>query len=146
MGIKHVRQEDNYGCGIAVAAMVAGVTYKEARNICLNHPYLDHTPDLGMQPLQLSKLLRLLKVRFCRHMLAKFPHTCPYIVNVPSLNIVAAGHYIVVDFSNGCWEIYDPQKGNKGKKYYKSHLDKDKNGINVLSYYQVIEIKGKYGR
>lgn len=31
--LRHVLQEDPYGCGVACAAMIAGVTYREARAV-----------------------------------------------------------------------------------------------------------------
>jgi ABC-type bacteriocin/lantibiotic exporter with double-glycine peptidase domain len=139
--IKHVRQEDANGCGIACAAMVAGTTYQEALDHVLNNDSLKGCQNYGMQHIELSKLLRIMKVRFKRHMLPKFPTVGPYILCVPSLNVQAAGHYVVADILQGFFAINDPQKGNEGKRHYKSHVDdEDKEGIRIISYHQVIEV------
>lgn len=40
MKIKRVIQEDSTGCGIACVAMVAGISYAEAKQITLNNEIL----------------------------------------------------------------------------------------------------------
>lgn len=41
-----------------------------------------------------------------------------YMVTVPSLNLLSVNHFVVMDFRDENWKIYDPNNGKEGKKYY----------------------------
>lgn len=41
-----------------------------------------------------------------------------YLLSVPSLNMIATFHNIVVDFRGDKLEVYDPNEGREGRKVY----------------------------
>lgn len=41
-----------------------------------------------------------------------------YLCSVPSLNLQARTHMIVLDMREECWSLYDPNKGKEGKLYF----------------------------
>ena len=119
MKIKHVRQESKSGCVIACAAMVAGITYKEA---------LKHTKDRedGLCSTEELALLKKLGVQVVIQRTTEFKYNYVYVVTVPSVNIPKANHRIVVDtrpepFED--WLVYDPNVGNDGKLLYGPNWD-----------------------
>lgn len=59
-----------------------------------------------------------------------------YLLSVPSLNIQAGMHRIILDFREVDWKIYDPCKGRKGKLYYSTEAD----GIDLLCWAEPVEI------
>ena len=139
--LKIVTQEHPVGCGVACAAMVAGVTYAEAAEKAV------WDPDVGMSPEELNATLDALGVKFERLLMPEFRRCVLHIMSVPSLNVVAGMHYVVVDMRDGLWTVLDPQRGMPGKKYYISHVDDEDPipGVSYLvkSYAEVIETTRK---
>ncbi len=60
-----------------------------------------------------------------------------FLLSVPSLNIEAATHYVILDWrkKNGC-VIFDPNNGKAGRKYYVCKWPKDlmENEYNLIGY------------
>lgn len=56
-----------------------------------------------------------------------------YLVTVPSLNIQAGTHYIIIDCRDDDANpiIYDPAKGREGKKYYITRFEQPANEFEV---------------
>jgi hypothetical protein len=81
-----VQQQCGTSCGIACAAMVAGVTFAEARALA--------EPPLGNR--ELDTLLKKLGVRFERQLYPELDEYRIYIVTVPSLNVVGGLHFVVL--------------------------------------------------
>ena len=119
--LKHVRQLDSSGCGIACIAMVMGKTYKEiadtiGEEYCKNYGLSDYA------------MVNYLEGHGCPVKMLPFPNMfCGHvaIASVPSVNLPRHMHYIVIDTRPGnnktgdkAWIVLDPQKGNRGKKYY----------------------------
>ncbi len=132
MQMKLVRQQCDCSCGIACAAMVAGVPF---------HVALERYGGnirTGMSSREMGTLLRALKVRYERRMFAELTKTLPHIVVVPSLNVVGGNHYVVLHF-DGRWNVLDPQRGRHGKKYYALNYD-DPTGEQLLGYSEIIRI------
>lgn len=130
-----IQQQDDSTCGVACAAMVAGVTFEDA---------LAKAGDIrknGMGSREMGDLLRRLGVRYTRKMFAELNRTVPHIIVAPSLNVVGGLHYIVADLSNGFVEVHDPQHGRTGKKYYRTCYDHT-DGVALTSYAEVIRIDG----
>ena len=134
-----IQQQDDFTCGVACAAMVADVTFEQA---------LAKSGDLlpfrcGMASLGLSRLLRRLGVRFTRKMLPKLNRCVPHIIVVPSLNVLGGLHYVVADLSDAVLEVYDPQEGRPGKRYYRRRRDDDDGNplsVPMTSYAEVLRV------
>ncbi len=54
-----------------------------------------------------------------------------YLITVPSLNLEATNHQILVDTRYDAIEVYDPQKGRPGKKFYTYGTDDSANELAV---------------
>lgn len=128
----HVQQGDDFTCGVAAAAMVAGVSFKTARRHC------HHEITSGLSSRQLGQLLRNLGVRYKRLLLPELRRTVPHIVSVPSLNVPGGMHYAVFVFE-GRWLLLDPQRGRKGKRFYSMSYD-DPEGVPLRGYAELIRI------
>lgn len=126
-----VRQQCDYSCGVACAAMVAGVSFGEARARC-------GEIGNGMSARELGTLLRSLHVRYERLLFPEITKTLPHIVVVPSLNHVAGNHYVVLYF-DGRWNVLDPQRDRRGMKWYALHRD-DATGVQLRSYSELIRV------
>lgn len=131
-----INQQDDFTCGVACAAMVAGVPFESALAEAAGFIKVN-----GMGSREMGTLLRKLGVRFTRKLFPELRRTVPHIVVAPSLNVVGGLHYIVVDLSNGVVEVYDPQRGRPGKQYYR-HRSDDENGVALTAYAEVIRIDG----
>ena len=127
-----IRQKDDVTCGIACAAMVAGVSFDVARRK-RRKPITN-----GISSREMSRLLSDLGVKFQRRMHPEIRRTCPHIITVPSLNVVGGMHYVVM-FFDGRWNVLDPQRGRKGKKFYSRNAD-DPEGVPLTSFAEVIRI------
>lgn len=130
--MKLVRQQCDGSCGIACAAMVAGVTFHEAAD------RFKGDIKSGMSSRELNRLLTSLGVRFTRILHPELRRPAPHIVVVPSLNIPGCNHYAVVCF-DGRWNILDPQRDRHGKKWYSMHYD-DPTGVPLRGYTELVRI------
>lgn len=130
--MEFVQQEDDFTCGVACVAMVAGMSFWRARRRW-KHPITS-----GLSAWHLNQLLRNCKVRFRRNSLPRLRTTNAYIVTVASLNIVGGLHHVVM-FFDGRWNVLDPQRGRKGKRFYAKHRD-DSSGVQLLSWADPVEI------
>ncbi|MCW8930602.1 MAG: hypothetical protein OQL19_10225 [Gammaproteobacteria bacterium] len=117
--IKHVQQPDQNTCAIASVAMVCDKPFKLVLD-AYKHYY---GPEIkGVYNDQVKHLLTLYGCGTEDYL----PY-CPlavgtYIFGVASLNRISGSHMLVVDIIEEVYEpfIFDPQKGNEGKKYYTS--------------------------
>lgn len=134
-----IQQQDDSTCGVACAAMVAGVPFEIA-----NAKAKEFVTKRGMGAREMGILLRRLGVRFTRLMIPELKRCVPHIVVVPSLNRVGGNHYVVVDLSNDFVEVYDPQAGRPGKAFYRRRygVDEGTGSIDLQSYAEVIRIDG----
>lgn len=132
MQIQLVNQQDDYTCGVACAAMVAGITFEEALKECPE-------PGHGLHLKDLDALLTRLGVKYKRLMYPELCRTEPHIATVASLNVQGGMHYVVLDVTNAVLEIYDPQRGRPGKLWYASGL-KDPSGVQLKSFAEVCRI------
>lgn len=132
----HIQQQDDFTCGVACAAMVAGVPFVAAH--AKSYQFVQAN---GLGSREMGRLLRSLGVRFTRKLFPELCRTVPHIVVVASLNVPGGLHYVVVDLSNGFMEVHDPQKGRPGKKHYRSPYDEtDTEGVPLVSYAEVIRV------
>lgn len=120
MKIEFVQQRCGSSCGIACVAMVSGVEFDTV---------LEWNERPGVSSRQLDQLLIRAGLKPIRY---DYPDILPdkvYIVMVPSLNIKAGGHYIVIDTREPessdeaaegyTWcKLYDPVQGREGKESY----------------------------
>ena len=132
-----IRQQDDFTCGVACAAMVADVPFEVARAKADAFIRLN-----GLGTREMGKLLRMLGVRFTRKRFPELNRTVPHIVVVPSLNVQGGQHYVVMDLTDGYLQVYDPQQGRAGKKYYKPSHDLAAEGVPLTSFSEVIRIDG----
>lgn len=134
-----IQQQDDSTCGVACAAMVAGVPFEIA-----NAKAKEFVTKRGIGTREMGTLLRRLGVRFTRLMIPELKRCVPHIVVVPSLNYVGGNHYVVVDLSNDFVEVYDPQAGRPGKAFYRRRygVDEGTGSIDLQSYAEVIRIDG----
>lgn len=111
--IKLVNQIDDKTCVAACMAMIAGVSIERVLKI---------TEDIGEPPFseETSMIgLTQLKVLPRRQLENQILHGRIYIADVPSLNFLGTMHAVVLDFRD-IFEVYDPQNGREGKKFYTS--------------------------
>ncbi|WP_156305435.1 hypothetical protein [Yersinia pekkanenii] len=65
-----------------------------------------------------------------------------YLVTAPSINILGKFHQLIIDFRCGI-EIFDPNRGVKGRKYYvRTFSARARNQIRLTSWYVDYEILG----
>lgn len=98
--VRRIIQEDATGCGIACAAMLAGISYSRAKTVALRLGIIGQKPPYYTNASDLSKLLRELELVPSRgRKLSKWP-------SLHSLSIVG------VNFSeatgNWHWVVYVP--------------------------------------
>ena len=109
--IIHQRQPCQKSCASACVAMLLGEPVKQVK-AAFHKGYFDDR-------LTVAGYLRE-RGMFARDILAsqrKFESGKIYVLAVPSLNTVGGTHYIIAD-ARDVLEVLDPQKGNKGRKYY----------------------------
>lgn len=124
-----VLQQDDFTCGVACAAMVADVSFKEALRV-------SDRREKGMSSRGLETTLKRLGVRFERLVYPEIHRTLRHILVVPSLNVVAGLHYVAVDMEGGLFNVYDPQWHRPGKLYYAKNCN-DSDGIQLGGYSEV---------
>ncbi len=106
--LRHVVQRNGRDCGVAAAAMLAGVSYDVAVGA---HP--NARPHDGLQAMELAVMLRRLTGRLVRlsgaaegeslaARAADLPHPCIVLIHAPGSS---RGHYVVVTQSH----ILDPE-------------------------------------
>lgn len=116
--IEFVQQKCGSSCGIACVAMVSGVDFDTVLHWNNGKP--------GVNSRTLDRLLVKAGVIPIHQIYDDLTPNAVQIVTVPSLNIKAGTHYIVVDTRDenlpgkaGQWGvIYDPVKGREGKEFY----------------------------
>ena len=137
-----IQQQDDSTCGVACAAMVAGVPFETAMAKARLFVKLN-----GLGTREMGTLLRRLGVRFTRKLFPELNRTVPHIVLVPSLNVPGGQHYVVVDLTNEFFEVFDPQRGRPGKKYYRAdHETGGDESFPLRSWAEVIRIDGVRGK
>lgn len=113
--MKIINQRSNDDCVLACIAMTAGVSYEKAKEV-LTELKLECPLSTESAALILVKLGCWLDLQspFCLF------KSQTYIITVPSLNFPGLNHAIVgVTDKDGFLDVYDPQNGIEGKKYYK---------------------------
>lgn len=80
--MNHIQQQDDSTCGVACAAMVAGVPFEVAHSKARQFV---HKNGIGSR--EMGTVLRRLRVRFTRKLFPELCRTVPHIVVVPSLNV-----------------------------------------------------------
>ena len=92
--MKHVKQEDPNGCGIACVAMLAGeqVTYQMVRSVWLSNCHGDLLKIIAG-----GNGLRIFEVQDLAHMfrIKSFPYVAPTIVQINSKS-GNGSHYVVI--------------------------------------------------
>jgi hypothetical protein len=134
-----IQQQDDSTCGVACAAMVAGVPFDVAYA-----KGKEFVRKNGIGTREMGWLLRRLGVRYTRLMIPELKRCVPHIIVVPSLNYVGRNHYVVIDLSNAVLEVYDPQSGRPGKAFYRRRYGEDEGigSIDLQTYSEVIRIDG----
>ncbi len=121
-GVRHVRQRNGRDCGVAAAAMLAGVTYDRAARA---HPRA--RPHDGLQAMEVAVMLRRLTGRLVRLSGAAEGETlaagAPALPD-PAIVLIHApgstrGHYVVV--AGGC--VLDPELPEAAPLADYRHLD-----------------------
>ena len=125
-----VTQKDDLGCGIACVAMVAGISYEEAASVMPEHC------RTGTFRIDQIVALKSLGFRCIHYLPAQIAPGRVFIIGVPSLNMAASSHDIVIDWSSpdvGAF-ILDPNTGRcPDRKVYGHDAD-------LKSYGEVIEV------
>ncbi|HEX9108511.1 MAG TPA: hypothetical protein VF832_14805 [Longimicrobiales bacterium] len=107
-GLRHVRQRNGRDCGVAAAAILAGVTYDRAARA---HP--DARPADGLQAMEVAIMLRHLTGRLVRLSGAAegeaLAHCAPSLPD-PAIALIHApdstrGHYVVL----AAGQVLDPE-------------------------------------
>ena len=134
-----INQQDDSTCGVACAAMVAGVPFEVA-----HAKAKEFIRKSGIGTREMGSLLRRLGVRYTRLMIPDLKRCVPHIVVVPSLNHVGGNHYVVIDLSNEYVEVFDPQSRRPGKAFYRRRygIDEGMYSVDLQSYAEVIRIDG----
>ena len=137
MNIEHVRQEDDSSCLLACIAMVAGVSFEEAKRAVQECG--GGTPVLVRVAMRALVRLNVLPTP---QLGLDIYHGKTYIVSVPSLNHPGLMHSIVIDLSEGkrdAWQVkvYDPNEGREGVLAY----DTEQFIEGVMSWGDLVEVE-----
>lgn len=125
MIIKHVKQKDDYTCGMACLAMVSEKTIHEVERIIGYRK--------GMSTEEMEQAIRSVGLLPNRQVYSTLFSDRVYIVSVPSLNAAGSSHFIVVCIDpEGRPIIFDPQKGREKQKFYTEKT--------LVSWFEPIEI------
>jgi len=131
--ILHQRQPDQKTCVSACIAMALGKPIEEV----IEEFHGEYMARCCRASEYLSK-----KGMLCRE-IAMVDNTlmkgCMYILCVPSLNHQGGFHVVLGDTRDGDVTVYDPQKGNEGKKYYSRTGSED--DLAVMCKYFIIEVE-----
>ena len=106
--IKHVMQQCPRSCAVACIAMVTGKPFDEIRKQASQ-------PNLG--DVEADNLLAANGVRPTRSYYNELKPGNIYLMHVPSLNLRASMHCIVVDCRED-FKVLDPNKGRDGADVY----------------------------
>ena len=115
--IKLVNQRSDNDCVLACVAMVANVSYEDAFKAFEGYeaPYSD---------ISLARALLRLGLWYDIGNLKMGIRGETYLVTVPSLNIKAVNHCIVLQLDEKGWgKIFDPQNGRANKLFYKNYTE-----------------------
>lgn len=113
--MKLIKQRTDIDCVICCVAMAASVSYEEACEA------FDDKPPYN-EPHELVALTRL-GIFGDTSRYGTLLGGCISIITVPSLNIKAVNHRIVVDTTVPGYTVYDPQNGVPGKEAYITYSD-----------------------
>lgn len=106
--MKLVQQINDYTCGHACISMVTGV------DINTLHEQIPNALDD-------DSLIKLLVQNGVFPQYTQYPHMFPmrglYMMTVPSLNLLAHNHCVIVNVGD-VYKVYDPNTGREGKKFY----------------------------
>ncbi|HHA3474793.1 TPA: hypothetical protein ACODLE_001579 [Salmonella enterica subsp. enterica serovar Infantis] len=125
--IKHQKQGE-MDCVCTCIAMVAGMSRRSIRRKYHNRFMNDNDYDI-------NHILDDLKIKYriCNPN-ENIKLNCVYLVTVPSVNMPGWFHQIIIDTREG-FEILDPNRGLKGRKYYVLHVSpKSKNQIKLNAF------------
>ncbi len=120
-GLRHIRQRNERDCGVAAAAMLAGVSYARAARV---HPRA--RPRDGLQAMEVAVMLRVLTGRLVRLSGAAegwalrawpaLPDPAIVLIHEPGST---RGHYVVV--AGG--RVYDPEQSDGAPLAGYAHAD-----------------------
>jgi len=130
--IHQITQADSLGCAAACVAMVCGISYDYAKELCGG-------VDQSVTPDNITRAVVQAGFRPIWYVPAQLVPGRTYIIGVPSLNVIGGSHCVVVDWRDEerC-VILDPAKGREGRHYY--GLQDDGSFRQVLSYFDVMEV------
>jgi hypothetical protein len=138
MEIKFVQQKCSKSCVVACTAMIINKPFDYVRNLVSNVP----TKNSEMRKIILDHGFKILFEREFKELLTPGFYTCA----VPSLNILARMHQIIIDYTGEKAIVYDPAKGLQGKKYYSlsglyhSNNEHSDGGYDLHNWYDVYKI------
>ncbi len=120
-GLRHIRQRNERDCGVAAAAMLAGVSYARAARVRPRS-----RPRDGLQAMEVAVMLRLLTGRLVRLSGAAegwalrawpaLPDPAMVLIHEPGST---RGHYVVV----AAGRVYDPEQGAGAPLAEYAHAD-----------------------
>ena len=115
--MKIIKQKTDNDCVLCCVAIIAELTYKQARNL---FPLIKDPPYSSYE-----MKLALTKIGFyCDYSDPNHTYSNSLMtMAVPSLNFPAIHHQIVADTRTKQYKIYDPNKGVEGRKFYKEWED-----------------------
>ena len=111
--IKLVNQNSDISCMFACVAMVAGKNLSTVVDVANE---LKIYPPCSM--MEFMRLLTCFRILGVPEPLEGLRDNALYKVCVPSLNSQAGLHSIIIDSRGDRYEVYDPQNGMEGKKFY----------------------------
>lgn len=135
--IKHIQQQDDFTCGVACLAMIAEITFEEAKDV-FKKVSLEST-ERGIYQRDMERALIFLGIEYDPLRFAEIRCQVPHIVTVPSLLTPGGMHYAVITFVDGAMTVMDPQRHREGRRYYALDRD-DTDGIQLKGYCEVIRI------
>lgn len=109
--MKLINQQCEKSCVVAAISMVTGKSFDEVSEQVCRLPVSEEEQD---------QLLTRFGFKFIRQIYPSLHPGCVYIASVPSLNNIATLHCVIIDTRNDGFEVFDPQKGREGKKFYTS--------------------------
>lgn len=127
--IKHQKQPCPVSCMSACVAMVAGIPAGTVRR--------DMHKRYREQGMSLRHMLDELNIPFTSfHTVedGKLEYVGAYLCTMPSLNIQAGTHAVVIEVTASTWHVLDPNRGKKGRKFYVRRGVKARNGVELGSF------------
>lgn len=114
--VVHQCQPDDHSCNQTCLAMVLGVPVADVLAVF---------PGDGMSSREMYVALDRCHLLWDALQFGTFVVDGLYLINVPSLNIEAGGHRVLMDW-RGCWDesrLHDPNRGRPGKRFYSTGDD-----------------------